>query len=231
MRILYRAFQSILMAVLVLAPAWARAPQGGDLTSAEVERVRDAQEPSQRIEVYLSIAETRLQQIEGLRQTSPEARANLGGQIDELLGQYISIDSELKDWIQYQYNHGADVRGGLRRILQDGPKQLQQLQRLQSSAGPGASDYATSLRDAIANLNDTIDGATQALAAQQKKFPEMKSQEKAETRALKKERKEEAKQNKKEQELEKKEEKQNEKERELREKQQKNDSSGDSGEN
>lgn len=224
-------FQSVLMALLVLAPAWARAPQGGHLTSAEVQQLRDTQEPSKRIEAYLSIAETRLQQIEGLRQTSPEAQANLGGQIDELLQQYISIDTELKHWIQYQYNRDADMRSGLRRILQDAPKQLQQLEQLRSSAGPGSRDYATSLREAIANLNDTIDGSTQALADQQKKFPEMKRQAKAETRALKKERKKEAKQNKKEEKLAKKEQQLNEKERELREKQLKKNSGGDSGEN
>jgi hypothetical protein len=224
MNSLYRAFQSSLIVFLLLVPSLAYAQQGGDLTSAEQDRLRDAQDPSERIKVYLSIAQARLDRIEGLQETSPGARANVGGQIDDLLGQYISIDNELKDWIQYQYDHNGDMRSGLRQLMTDAPRQLQQLQHIQNLPGPGAGDYPDSLRDAIANLNDTIDGATQALAAQEKKFPEMKRETKAEARALKKQRKEEAKRNKEEEKL-------NKKAQELRKRHHKNDDAGNFGEN
>ncbi|MCL5005110.1 MAG: DUF1682 domain-containing protein [Acidobacteria bacterium] len=231
MKNLYRAVQSSLIVYLLLAPPWAHARQRADLNSEEVGELRNAQDPSKRISVYLSIAQTRLYRVEGLRNTSPEAQANIGWQVNELLGQYISIDSELKGWIQDQYDHKRDMRSGLRHLLKVAPGQLQFLEHIRSSPGPGASAYSESLRDAIANMNDTINGATEALAAQEKMFPEMKRESKAEARALKKERKEEAKRNKEEEKLNKKEAERNKKERELRERQQKKNNANNFGEN
>jgi DNA repair exonuclease SbcCD ATPase subunit len=218
------SFQSSLIVFLLLAPSWAYAQQGDHLTSSEQDRLRDAQDPSERIKVYLSIAQTRLDRLGGLQDASPETQENVGGQVDELLEQYISIDDELKDWIEYQYDHNGDMRSGLHQLLTEAPRQLQQLQHLQNSPASEARDYSASLHDAIANLNDTIGGAAQALAAQEKKFPEMKQAAKAEARAVKKERKAEAKRNKEEEKL-------NKKEKKLRERHHKKDDAGNSGEN
>lgn len=223
MKSLRRAFRFSLIVFALLAPLCAQARERADLTSEEVKELRDAQDPSARIKVYLSFAQNRLNRLEGLQEASPEAEANRGEQVDELLGQYISIDDELKDWIQYQYDRDGDMRSGLRELLKYAPAQLQLLQRIQKSPNPAARDYSDSLREAIANLNDTINGATEALAAQEKKFPAMKAEAKTGARALKKAQKEEAKQNKEERKL-------NEKERKLREKRHKHDT-GDSGEN
>lgn len=199
----YRLFQPGLVAFLVLLPCGAYAQQGGRLTSAEVKRLRDAQDPSQRISVYLSIEQARLNRIDGLQDLSPQAQEQAGGQINEILQQYMSINEELQDWIQYQYDHDGDMRRGLHQLLSEGPRQLQQLQHFQN--GPAAHSYSDSLSDAIAGLKDTLNGATEALAVQQKKFPETKRQMKAEQRARKKEIKEQAKRNKEEEKLNKKE--------------------------
>jgi len=182
---------------LVLAPLCTRAKDAHYLTSSEVEKLRDAQEPSERIKVYLSFEQERIGRMEAAQESNGDVRVGL----DELLEQYISIDNELKDWIQYQYDHDGDMRKGLRSLLDEGPKQLEVLRHIQSTLGPRDRDYSSSLQDAIADMNDTLSGATGALAAQQKKFPEMKENAKAEARALKKEQKEQEKLNKKERKL------------------------------
>jgi hypothetical protein len=202
-----------LVILLAVAPLGARAQDHDYLTSAEVDKLRDAQDPSERIKVYLSFQLDRLNRIEA----GSESNGDVRGSVDDLLNQYISIDNELKDWIQYQYDHEGDMRKGLRTLLDEGPKQLEILRHIQSSPGPDAKDYEGSLRDAIADMNDTLDGATQALAVQQKKFPEMADSAKADARAMKKERKEQEKLNKKE--------------REMRNKHRKNDNPDDSGGN
>lgn len=199
--------------LLALVPFCARAQNPDFLTSAEVNKLRDAQDPSERIKVYLSFQLDRLNRIEAAGETNGDAQDKVG----DLLDQYISIDNELKDWIQYQYDHEGDMRKGLRALLDEGPKQLEILRHLQDSTGTEAKDYASSLRDAIADMNDTLDGATQALAVQQKKFPEMAEGAKADARATKKERKEQEKLNKKE--------------REMRDKHRKNENPDDSGGN
>lgn len=190
-------------AMLLLGSPWAQAQQGDYLTSAEQDQLRDAQDPSERIKVYLLLLQLRLDRSEGLFDNLPGLSSGMdtGDQRDRLLDQYISIDDELKDWIDDQYDRNGDMRAGLRELLDVGPKQLQELQHIQSEAGPESSAYQSSLRDAIADLNDTLDGATKALQVQQKKFPEMQRDAKKSARELKQEQKEQKKRNKEEQKL------------------------------
>ena len=199
--------------LLVLAPLCAQAQNQDFLTSAEVNKLRDAQDPSERITVFLSFQQDRLGRMESVSEANGDSRENM----DDLLDQFISIDNELKDWIQYQFDHDGDMRKGLRALLDEGPKQMEVLRHIQKSPGPASSDFSMSIRDAIADMNDTLDGATQALAAQQKKFPEMAEGAKADARELKKERKEQQKLNKKE--------------RKMRDRHRKNDKQDDAGDN
>ncbi|HET7212343.1 MAG TPA: hypothetical protein VFL79_02045 [Terriglobia bacterium] len=199
--------------LLALAPLCARAQNPDFLTSAEVNKLRDAQDPSERIKVYLSFQQDRLGRMESMGDANGDSRDDM----DDLLSQYISIDNELKDWIQDQFDRNGDMRKGLRALLDEGPKQMEVLRHIQKSPGPASSDFSMSVRDAIADMNDTLDGATQALAAQQKKFPEMAEGAKADARELKKERKEQQKLNKKE--------------RKMRDRHRKNDKQDDAGDN
>lgn len=201
-------------AILVaLAPLCGQAQNHDFLTSAEVDKLRDAQEPSARIKLYVSFQQERL----GRMTIALDAHGDTKDSFEDLLDQYISIDNELKDWIQYQFNHDGDMRKGLRTLLDEGPKQLEMLRHFQDSPDAGAADYSSSLHDAIADMSDTLDGATQALAVQQKKFPEMARSAKAESRELKKQRKEQKKLNKQE--------------RKMRNRHRKNNNPDDSGEN
>lgn len=202
-----------LAVLIVLAPVCAHAKDKHYLTSAEVKKLRNAQDPSERIKVYLSFERDRLGQMEVAGQSNGDVRVGF----NELLNQYISIDNEMKDWIQYQYDHDGDMRKGLRSLLSQGPKQLEALRHFQREGGPEAKKNARILKDAIADMNDTLNGATEALAAQEKKFPAMKENAKVEAHALKKEQKEQKKLNKKE--------------RKLRNKHRKKENSDDSGEN
>jgi hypothetical protein len=213
MRALWFHIKIGLVALVALAPLCAFSQDHGYLTSPEVDKLRDAQDPSGRIKVYLSFEQDRLSRMEAAQESNGDVQVGL----DELLSQYISIDNELKDWIQYQYDHDGDMRKGLRILLSDGSKQLEILRHIQSSPRPDAKDDASSLQDAIADMNDTLDGATQALAGQEKKFPEMKEAAKAEARDLKKEQKEQEKLNKKE--------------RKMRNEHRKNENPNDAGEN
>lgn len=200
MKYLTGCAEMVLVALVAAAPVRARAQHHAYLNSSEVEKLRDTQDPSERIKVYLSFEQDRLNHMEAAVESNGDVRMGLG----QLLNQYISIDDELKDWIQYQYDHGGDMRKGLRKLLDVGPRQLEILRHFQNSQEQVVKDNADSLRDAIADMNDTLNGATQALAVQQKKFPEMKQAAKTEAHDLKKERKEQEKLNRKERKMRKK---------------------------
>jgi hypothetical protein len=131
-----------------------------------------------------------------------------GKYLDQALQQYVTIENELKDWIQDQYDRQGDMRRGLRDLLERGPKQLEELRHFQQTPDTYAADYRDSLKDAMDDMSDALDGATQALADQVKKFGELKQQEKEDARAAKEREKEAHKRAKEEKKLQKKERKQ-----------------------
>jgi hypothetical protein len=188
--------------VLLLAPnPWLRAQTGATLSEAEETRVREAQDPGERIVVYLDFLQARLDRFEAYRKKPASGPYDYGAYLDDVLLEYLALNDELKNWIQYQYRENRDMRRGLRALLERGPQQLVALRQIQQSPDAHAPRYADSLRDSIDQLSDTLDGATRALADQEKKFAQMKLDEKAELKMAKERAKEEAKRTKQEKKL------------------------------
>ncbi len=181
--------------VLALAGPLKAQPRA-HLTYAEVEKLRNAQDSSERIKVYLAFAQQRLDRAQEFG-SQPAA----GSQATRLLSEYISITDEMKRWIQYQYDHGGDMRAGLKALIEQGPRQIATLRHMQAalSTAPHAERHA--LRDAIADMTDAVDGGTQALSVQEKKFGKLKQERKLEAREIKARRKAEEKRNKEEKKL------------------------------
>ncbi|PYV21742.1 MAG: hypothetical protein DMG27_19955 [Acidobacteria bacterium] len=177
------------------------------LTNDEEDKLREEQDPAKRIELYLAFAQDRLDRFVNFRSKPADPNYDTGEYLDRLLGEYIAVDDELKDWIEYQYGRTGDMRAGLHALLERGPRQLEQLRQVQESPDAFAHDYASSLRDAIDDLTDTLDGASKALADQEKKFGELKREAKADARAAKEREKEEKKRTKEEKKLRKREQK------------------------
>jgi hypothetical protein len=180
--------------------------QTGDFLSEEEEdKLREAQDPSERIEVYLSLSQARLTRIEDFRDKPQDPTYDTGAYLDRVMGQYISLTDELKNWIEDQYERQGDMRRGLHKLLEIGPKQLEELRHMQQTPDPYIADYRKSLGDAIDDLTDALDGGTKALADQQKRFGDLKREEKADSRAAKEREKEEKKRTKEEKKLRKRE--------------------------
>lgn len=193
---------AMLVLVLLLAPnPWLRAQTGATLSEAEETRVREAQDPGERIVVYLDFLQARLDRFEAYRKKPASGPYDYGAYLDDVLLEYLALNDELKNWIQYQYRENRDMRRGLRALLERGPQQLVALRQIQQSPDAHAPRYAESLRDSIDQLSDTLDGATRALADQEKKFAQMKLDEKAELKMAKERAKEEAKRTKQEKKL------------------------------
>jgi peptidoglycan hydrolase CwlO-like protein len=169
------------------------AQQGDFLSDKEEEALRDAQDPGKRIEVYLDLEQARLARIMEL-QGHPD-------QVNSLLNEFISLNEEMKDWIEDQYDHHGDMRQGLRSLLERGPRELDVLRDIQGWPGASTSEFADNLHDAIASVTDGLDGSTKALDDQQKMFGELKRENKAEARATKERIKEEKKRAKEEKKL------------------------------
>jgi hypothetical protein len=193
MKLTCRAVVAVLVALATLAGSAALARQGDFLSDEEADALRDAQDPGKRIEVYLDLEQSRLEHMQGLRDYPLE--------MSKVLSHFISLNEEMKDWIQYQYNHRGDMRKGLRALLERGPQQLEQLRQIQHWPGAAQAQYASSVQDAMDSVTDGLNGATQAFADQQKLFGELKIEKKETERALHERLKEEKKRNKEEKKL------------------------------
>jgi len=179
------------------------------LSDEEEDKLREEQDPAKRVELYLAFAQDRLSQFEIFRQKPDDPQYNTGKYLDQMMGQYILLDDELKDWIDYQYDRGGDMRAGLTKLVEVGPQQLEELRHIQQASDPRSAVYGHSVQDAIDDLTDTLDGGTKALAEQIKKFGQLKKDEKADAKAEKERAKEAEKRQQEEKKLQKKQRKQN----------------------
>ena len=196
----------LFMILCVAGGVGLRADDPAALSQEEEDRIRDAQDPSARIQVYLDLAGARLERFNAIRLESPDPgnSTDRAATVDQILSQYIALDDELKRWIEDQYSTGHDMRKGLRSLIDMAPRQLALLTQAQQNPDRYAETYRSSLQDALADLNDTLNGATQALAEQEKKLGALKREEVAEAKAAKESAKEEKKRQKEEQKLRKK---------------------------
>jgi hypothetical protein len=192
----------LLMTSLTVTPG---ADKGDYLGDDEADRLRDAQEPSERIEAYLSFAQTRLTRIDDFRNRGRDSEYDIPAYLDTQFDQYIRITDALKDWIQEHFDRHDDMRSGLKKFVETGPHQIEQLRHMEQTPDAHAAGYRKSLNDAIDDITDALDGASKAFSAQSKLFGELKREEKADAQTIKDREKEEKKRAKEEGKLRKKE--------------------------
>jgi hypothetical protein len=193
---------STMMLVFLIAPViLARAQKGDFLTGEEEDKLRGAQDPSGRIEAYLDLVQLRLDRLDKYRREPKNSEYDVEPFLNKQLDEYLSLNGELRNWIEEQAERHGDMRKGLRKLLEIYAKQLEQLRGIQQAPGIYASAYASSLQDAMTDASDLLDGATRALSDQQKQFADSKEQDRAATRLSKERLKEEEKRTKEEKKL------------------------------
>lgn len=184
--------------------AWA-ADKPDFLSDDEVSKVREAQDPSERIELYLTFAQARLERFDDYRNRPPNPDYDIPGYLSTQLDEYIRITDALKNWIEDHYDRREDMRAGLKKFLEVGAQQVDELQHAEESTDPYSAGYRKSLEDALDDFSDALDGATKALSEQSKLFGELKAEEKTDDQTIKVRAKEEKKLSKEENRLRKKE--------------------------
>jgi hypothetical protein len=175
---------SALLLAVSLTAAWG-AEKGDFLTEEEADQLRDAQDPSQRIEKYLEFSQVRLERFDDYRNRPPNPDYDVPGYLETQLDQYIRITDALKDWIEDQFDRHRDMRAGLKTVLEMGTHQLEQMRHIEQSSDPYTASYRKSLSDAIDDFTDALDGATKALSGQTKVFGELKREEKVDVQTIK----------------------------------------------
>ena len=65
-----------------------------------MDQLREAQEPSKRIETYFCFAQVRLKRFDDYRSRPPNPDYDVPAYLDTQLDQYLRITDALKDWIE-----------------------------------------------------------------------------------------------------------------------------------
>jgi hypothetical protein len=162
-----------LLVILLLAlPAFA---QKDFLTDTEIDKVREAQEPAERLKLYLSFAKQRLDQLQSI---TAKDRPGRSGEVRQLLEDYSSIIDAIDTVSTDALGRKADMTAGPALITDGEKKFLAQLQKLQDTAPRDLDMYEFTLKEAIATTSDSIDLANQDLSARTKEVVAKEEQEK-----------------------------------------------------
>lgn len=157
----------VVSAVLVGFPIPGSA-QDDFLTRGEVEEVRDAQEAGKRIELYLEIAQRRLDAVQtGVAST----KAGTGRAIQESLEEYTLI----LEAIETTVDDGREKRSLREKDLEEAEEIevgfLTYLQSIDSEQSPWYEDYQFTLEEAIAVTEEILASAREGV------YPEIEGRE------------------------------------------------------
>jgi chromosome segregation ATPase len=129
------------------------------LNPVEADQLRDAaQEPSERLKLYIQFTRTRLTALEQMR-ADPKI-TDRGKQTHDRLHDFLDVYDELNDNLDTFVARKADLRKPLKTILEADNEFQAKLRALKSSADAN-KDEASQYDFLLSNVLDTIDSSVQ----------------------------------------------------------------------
>ncbi len=131
------------------------------LSPGEADKIREAQDPNDRIKLFLEFADDRLKKVEyELKLTTPQVhKPEL---LNGLLAGYSGCIDEAADRLQEAQQKGVPIRGAIKDMEKRAKANLEALKTIESANGPELASYKQSLDDAIAGTQDALDEAAKA---------------------------------------------------------------------
>jgi hypothetical protein len=124
------------------------------LTENEIEKVREAQEPSERLKLYALFARQRLDQLQRLLEKEKKGRSLAAR---ELLEDYSSIIDAIDTVSDDALKRGIDITIGTVEVIGSERRFLAQLQKIQERDPADLDLYEVALKEAIASTSDSMD--------------------------------------------------------------------------
>jgi hypothetical protein len=166
----------LICAILAGIPALA---QRDFLTEDEVEKVREAQLPNDRLKLYALFAKQRLDQLQRLLEKEKKGRSLAAR---ELLEDYSGIIDAIDTVSDDALKRGVDIGEGTVAVTTSEKRFLTQLQKILDRNPADIDLYQVALKEAIATTSDSIDLTTEDVAARGAKLSaeDKKAKEEAE---------------------------------------------------
>jgi len=162
---------------LVLAGGLPALAQRDFLTSDEIEKVREAQLPNDRLKLYALLAKQRLDQLQRLLEKEKKGRSLAAR---ELLEDYASIIDAIDTVSDDALKRGIDITEGTAAVAGSEKRFLDQLQKIQDRNLADVDLYAVALKEAIAGTSDSMDLAKEDAAGRAAKLSAEDKKEKDE---------------------------------------------------
>jgi hypothetical protein len=124
------------------------------LTSDEIEKVREAQLPNDRLKLYALLARQRLDQLERLLAKERKGRSLTAR---ELLEQYSDIIDAIDTVSDDALKRGVDIAEGMVVVNDSEKRFVDQLQKIKDRAPSDLDLYDIALKEAVASTTDSLD--------------------------------------------------------------------------
>jgi hypothetical protein len=169
-----------LVLLLLPAVAWCAA-QRDFLTAAEVEEVRQAQEPNARLLLYLRFAKERITMVQ---QLAAKEKAGRGALIHEALDQYTQIIDAIDTVTDDALKRRVAVDQGMKATADAEQQMLEALTKLSGSQPRDLAAYKFVLDQSITATRDSIELAREDLQGRSADVIAREEKEKKEREAL-----------------------------------------------
>jgi hypothetical protein len=146
------------------ASSASRAPAQGEkdyLSPEEADKIRDAQDPSDRIKLYMSFAQDRIDKFE-YEVNRPEKEAQYDDILNNLMNAYVGCVDDAADQIDVAQEKQTDVRDAVKLMKVKDTEFLAKLQKFDQASGPDFEAYRYTLEDAIEGTKEAINDANDA---------------------------------------------------------------------
>jgi hypothetical protein len=146
--------------LLILASAVPVLAQREFLTNAEIDKIREAQEPNERLKIYVLFARQRIDQLQQAIAKDKKGRSLIVRQLLEEYAQIIdAIDTVSDDALKRK----VDISLGVAAVAEAEKKIIPILQKIEDSQPHDLEMYEIALKDAIGDTTDSLDTTQQDL--------------------------------------------------------------------
>ena len=165
------------------SPAAAAPPfaQRDFLTTDEIEKVREAQEPNLRLKLYIVFARQRMDQFQQLLKKDKKGRSL---EARELLEDYASIIDAIDNVEDDALKRHVDLKEGLEAVAAAEKRFLSQLEKIEETPPADIQNYDVAFKEAKAATSDSMELAQTDTGKRAEELTAKEAQEKKQSRSI-----------------------------------------------